>query len=112
MRPSNLVDRVPFHDVCIHRRHPTRSQHAPQKRKDVGDFYGWPYSYDGAHVDARVSPQRPDWVAQAKLPDYALGAHIAPLGLASSVGATLPAAFAKGMFVGLHGSWNRKPHSG
>ncbi|PUE11846.1 sorbosone dehydrogenase [Limnohabitans sp. T6-5] len=81
-----------------------------------GDFYGWPYSYYGAHVDARVSPERPELVARAKVPDYALGAHVAPLGLASSVGTTLPAelpaAFANGMFVGLHGSWNRKPHSG
>ncbi|WP_090138707.1 sorbosone dehydrogenase family protein [Limnohabitans sp. DM1] len=77
-----------------------------------GDFYGWPYSYYGTHVDARVSPQRPDLLARAKVPDYALGAHVAPLGLASSVGTTLPAAFANGMFVGQHGSWNRKPHSG
>jgi glucose/arabinose dehydrogenase len=77
-----------------------------------GAFYGWPYSYFGAHVDARVRPQRPDLVAQARVPDYALGAHTASLGLASSVGTSLPAAFANGMFVGQHGSWNRKPHSG
>ena len=75
-------------------------------------FYGWPYSYYGQHVDKRVTPQRPDLVAQALAPDYALGPHTASLGLASSVGTTLPAAFANGMFVGQHGSWNRRPHSG
>ncbi|MHB1053062.1 MAG: PQQ-dependent sugar dehydrogenase [Thiobacillus sp.] len=77
-----------------------------------GAFYGWPYSYYGQHVDIRVKPQRPDRVAQAIAPDYALGAHTAPLGLASSVGTTLPAVFANGMFIGQHGSWNRRPHSG
>ncbi|MBC7992852.1 MAG: sorbosone dehydrogenase family protein, partial [Rhizobacter sp.] len=77
-----------------------------------GGFYGWPYSYYGTHVDERVKPPRPDLVARAIVPDYALGAHTAPLGLASSVGATLPAAFGYGMFVGQHGSWNRRPHSG
>ena len=77
-----------------------------------GGFYGWPYSYFGAHVDERVKPQRPDRVAQALVPDYALGAHTAPLGLAASAGTTLPARFAHGMFVGQHGSWNRRPHSG
>ena len=77
-----------------------------------GGFYGWPYSYYGPHVDEQVTPQRPDRVAQAIAPDYALGPHTAPLGLASSAGATLPATFANGMFVGQHGSWNRRPHSG
>jgi glucose/arabinose dehydrogenase len=77
-----------------------------------GGFYGWPYSYFGAHVDQRVTPQRPDLVALARMPDYALGAHAASLGLASSVGTSLPTAFANGMFVGQHGSWNRKPASG
>ncbi len=75
-------------------------------------FYGWPYSYYGAHVDTRVEPPRPDLVAKAVVPDYALGSHVAPLGLVSSQGATLPAPFAEGMFVGLHGSWNRRPLSG
>lgn len=77
-----------------------------------GEFYGWPYSYYGAHVDTRVSPQRPDLVAQARSPDYALGAHTASLGLTSSEGTALPATFAHGMFVGQHGSWNRNPRSG
>ena len=77
-----------------------------------GGFYGWPYSYYGQHVDARVTPQRPDLVAQAITPDYALGPHTASLGLASSAGTTLPAVFANGMFIGQHGSWNRRPHSG
>ncbi len=77
-----------------------------------GGFYGWPYSYYGDHVDTRVEPQNPELVATALVPDYALGAHTAPLGLASSVGTTLPARFENGMFVGQHGSWNREPRSG
>jgi len=77
-----------------------------------GGFYGWPYSYYGQHVDARVQPPNPELVAKAIAPDYALGPHTASLGLASSDGAKLPAAFASGMFVGQHGSWNRRPHSG
>jgi len=78
----------------------------------AGDFYGWPYSYFGQHVDTRVKPQRPDLVAQARVPDYALGPHTAPLGLAYSRGTSLPVRFAEGMFIGQHGSWNRRPHSG
>ncbi len=77
-----------------------------------GGFYGWPWSYYGQHVDPRVEPKRPDLVATAIVPDYALGSHVAPLGLASSVGNSLPAQFANGMFIGQHGSWNRKPRSG
>jgi glucose/arabinose dehydrogenase len=77
-----------------------------------GGFYGWPYSYYGQYIDKRVSPQRPDLVARAIVPDYALGPHTASLGLTSSVGTTLPALFANGMFIGQHGSWNRRPHSG
>jgi glucose/arabinose dehydrogenase len=77
-----------------------------------GAFYGWPYSYYGANVDERVKPQRPDLVAKAIKPDYALGSHVAALGLAASDGNALPKTFAKGMFIGQHGSWNRKPHSG
>ena len=63
-------------------------------------------------VDERVKPQRPDLVAKAIKPDYALGSHVAPLGLAFSQGKALPPAFASGAFVGQHGSWNRKPRSG
>jgi len=77
-----------------------------------GAFYGWPYSYYGQHIDTRVQPQQPSLVASAIAPDYALGAHTAPLGLVSSVGTSLPAQFANGMFIGQHGSWNRRPHSG
>lgn len=77
-----------------------------------GGFYGWPYSYFGQHVDTRVKPPRPDLVAQAIVPDYALGPHTASLGLAWSGGATLPDPFTHGMFVGQHGSWNRDPRSG
>jgi glucose/arabinose dehydrogenase len=77
-----------------------------------GGFYGWPFSYYGQHVDARVKPQRPDLVATAIVPDYALGSHTASLGLAYSGSNALPAKFANGMFVGQHGSWNRRPPSG
>ncbi len=77
-----------------------------------GGFYGWPYSYYGPHVDQRVTPQREDLVAKAIVPDYALGSHVAALGLTYSEGNALPAPFATGMFVGEHGSWNRKPRAG
>jgi glucose/arabinose dehydrogenase len=77
-----------------------------------GAFYGWPWSYFGRHVDERVQPPRPDLVAQAVVPDYALGTHVAPLGLAAATGNKLPPEFATGMFIGQHGSWNRKPRSG
>jgi glucose/arabinose dehydrogenase len=77
-----------------------------------GGFYGWPYSYFGQHLDDRVKPQRPELVAKAIVPDYALGAHTASLGLARAQGDLLPPVFARGMFVGQHGSWNRKPLSG
>jgi glucose/arabinose dehydrogenase len=77
-----------------------------------GGFYGWPYSYFGSHVDTRVEPPRPDLVARAIVPDYALGPHTASLGLVHSKGTALPTQFANGMFVGQHGSWNRKPRSG
>jgi glucose/arabinose dehydrogenase len=75
-------------------------------------FYGWPYSYYGQHVDERVKPPRPDLVARAIRPDYAIGSHTASLGLTSARGAALPERFRHGMFVGQHGSWNRKPPSG
>jgi len=77
-----------------------------------GAFYGWPYSYFGDHVDTRVKPARPDLVATAVVPDYALGAHTASLGLAWSGSDAMPPAFRHGMFVGQHGSWNRTPRSG
>ena len=77
-----------------------------------GAFYGWPFSYYGQHVDARVQPQNAELVSKAIAPDYALGPHTASLGLASSAGTSLPDAFSNGMFIGQHGSWNRNPHSG
>jgi glucose/arabinose dehydrogenase len=77
-----------------------------------GSFYGWPYSYFGQHVDTRVEPAQPDLVAKAVSPDYALGAHVAALGLAYSDGKGLPRHLANGMFIGEHGSWNRKPPAG
>jgi glucose/arabinose dehydrogenase len=76
-----------------------------------GGFYGWPYSYYGQNVDTRVKPARPDLVAKALVPDYALGAHTASLGISFAEGSALPR-FSEGLFVAQHGSWNRKPHSG
>ncbi|MBS1134370.1 MAG: sorbosone dehydrogenase, partial [Burkholderiaceae bacterium] len=77
-----------------------------------GAFYGWPYSYYGQHIDTRVKPQRPDLVARAVVPDYALGAHTASLGLVFYRGSLLPRPYAGGAFIGQHGSWNREPRSG
>jgi glucose/arabinose dehydrogenase len=72
-----------------------------------GAFYGWPYSYYGQHIDPRVQPQRPDLVAKAIAPDYALSSHVAPLGLVFYSGTNLPAHYRGGAFVGEHGSWDR-----
>jgi glucose/arabinose dehydrogenase len=77
-----------------------------------GGFYGWPYSYYGQHVDDRVKPPRPDLVAKAIKPDYALGSHVAALGLTIAENTALPAPFSNGAFIGEHGSWNRKPPAG
>jgi glucose/arabinose dehydrogenase len=77
-----------------------------------GGFYGWPYSYYGQHLDPRVMPQRPDLVAKAIVPDYALSSHVAPLGLAMSTGTGLPESYRSGAFVGEHGSWDRTPLNG
>jgi glucose/arabinose dehydrogenase len=77
-----------------------------------GAFYGWPYSYYGQHLDPRVVPQRPDLVAKAIEPDYALGSHVAPLGMAFDTVDGLPAKYRGGAFVGEHGSWDRPELSG
>ncbi|QIE29557.1 sorbosone dehydrogenase family protein [Caballeronia sp. SBC2] len=77
-----------------------------------GAFYGWPYSYYGSHVDTRVKPQRPDLVAKATVPDYALGNHTASLGLTFYSATLFPQHYRNGAFVGQHGSWNRKPRTG
>jgi glucose/arabinose dehydrogenase len=77
-----------------------------------GAFYGWPWSYYGQHVDTRVEPRNPAMVAKAVPPDYALGSHVAPLGLSFYTGNQLPARYRNGVFIGLHGSWNRDPPSG
>ena len=77
-----------------------------------GAFYGWPWSYYGQHVDARPRPQRPDMVAKAIPPDYALSSHVAALGLAFYTGSSFPALFRGGAFVGEHGSWNRRELNG
>ena len=76
-----------------------------------GAFYGWPWSYWGQHVDTRVNPPNPDMVAKAIAPDFGLGSHVAPLGLAFS-DARMPGAYASGAFIGQHGSWNRKELTG
>ncbi len=77
-----------------------------------GGFYGWPYSYYGQHADVRVKPPRPDLVARAIKPDYAVGAHTASLGLTFGTANGLTPAYRSGVFVGQHGSWNRNPPSG
>ena len=77
-----------------------------------GGFYGWPYSYYGQIVDTRPKPARPDLVAKAIKPDYALGAHTASLGLTFSAGQRIAPAFNQGAFIGQHGSWNRNPPAG
>jgi len=77
-----------------------------------GGFYGWPYSYYGQHIDYRIEPQRPELVDRAIVPDYALGSHTSSLGLTWSGARAMPPRFMSGMFVGQHGSWNRKPYSG
>jgi len=77
-----------------------------------GAFYGWPYSYYGANVDERVYPQRPDLVAKAVKPDYALGSHVAALGVLFSDHNALPEKYQGGAFVAEHGSWDRSPLSG
>ena len=100
--------------VAVNERDEIGSDLVPDYMTSVkrGGFYGWPYSYFGQHVDARVKPQRPDLVASAIVPDYALGPHTASLGLTFNTGTRFGRAFRNGAFVGQHGSWNRKPHSG
>ena len=100
--------------VAVNERDELGSDLVPDYMTSVrdGGFYGWPYSYYGQHVDDRVKPQRPDLVATAIVPDYALGPHTASLGLAWAGATALPPRFQHGMFVGQHGSWNRKPRSG
>jgi glucose/arabinose dehydrogenase len=76
-----------------------------------GAFYGWPHSYYGKHIDTRVEAN-PSLVAKAIAPDYALGNHVAPLGLVFASGIELPSQFQNGVFIAEHGSWNRDPPSG
>ena len=100
--------------VAVNERDEIGSDLVPDYMTSVhdGGFYGWPYSYYGQHVDARVRPPRSDLVAHALVPDYALGAHTASLGLAFYEADSLPDHYRGGAFVGQHGSWNRKPRSG
>ncbi len=79
---------------------------------EFAGFYGWPWNYWGGYEDRRVQPQRPELREYTKRPDYALGAHVAPLGIAFAEGAKLGDGYARGAFVALHGSWNRKPPGG
>jgi glucose/arabinose dehydrogenase len=100
--------------VAVNERDELGSDLVPDYMTSVrdGGFYGWPFSYYGKHLDLRPKPERPDLVERAIVPDFALGAHTASLGLTWSGSASLPARFSSGMFVGQHGSWNRKPRSG
>jgi glucose/arabinose dehydrogenase len=100
--------------VAVNERDLLGSDLVPDYMTSVADggFFGWPFSYFGQNVDERVKPQHPAKVARAIKPDYALGPHTASLGLTAAEGNTLPEQFKNGMFVGQHGSWNRKPRSG
>ncbi len=100
--------------VAVNERDEIGSDLVPDYMTSVkdGGFYGWPYSYYGQHVDVRIQPQRPDLVASAIKPDYALGPHTASLGLTFNTGELLGPDYANGAFVGQHGSWNREPRSG
>jgi len=100
--------------TAVNERDELGSDLVPDYLSSVQDsgFYGWPYSYFGQNLDGRVEQSQPALVATALVPDYALGPHTASLGLARAEGGKLPAAFADGMFIGQHGSWNRRPHSG
>ncbi len=100
--------------VAVNERDEIGSDLVPDYMTSVreGGFYGWPYSYFGRHVDERVEPQRPDLVAQAIVPDYALGPHTASLGLTFNTTDRFGPERRNGAFVGQHGSWNRIPRSG
>jgi glucose/arabinose dehydrogenase len=117
MRNPNGLDWQPRSGVLwtvVNERDELGSDLVPDYLTSVQDgaFYGFPYSYYGQHVDARAQPPRPDLVARAIAPDYALGNHVAPLGLVFYRGSLLPQRYAGGAFIGEHGSWNRKPRSG
>src|SRR4029077_11612911 len=84
--------------------------HRPSRRD--GAFSDWPYSYYGRNVDERVKPPRPDLVEKATAPDYALGSHVAPLGLVFYQKTLFPERYNGGAFIGEHGAWNRKQLSG
>jgi len=79
---------------------------------EFGDHFGWPWYYWGGYPDNRVQPTNPPLQQYVKRPDYALGPHVAALGLTFATGAKLGDRFAQGAFIGEHGSWNRKPPSG
>jgi glucose/arabinose dehydrogenase len=100
--------------VAVNERDELGSDLVPDYMTSVreGGFYGWPYSYFGHHVDERVEPKRPEMVLKAIPPDYALGSHTASLGLAFYTGDLFPAPYRNGVFIGQHGSWNRRPRSG
>lgn len=100
--------------VVVNERDEIGSDLVPDYMTSVKDgaFYGWPYSYFGQNVDVRVKPERPDLVAKAVKPDYALGPHTASLGLIFNEGALFGEKYRNGAFIGQHGSWNRKPVSG
>ncbi|PIO96942.1 PQQ-dependent sugar dehydrogenase [Pleomorphomonas carboxyditropha] len=112
--PNGLAFSGPTLWTAVNERDELGSDLVPDYMTSVrdGGFYGWPYSYFGQHVDGRVTPPRPDLVAKAIVPDYALGAHTASLGLAIATDSGLPRPYRTGAFVGQHGSWNRKPLSG
>ena len=79
---------------------------------ELGDNFGWPWYYWGGYPDKRVEPENPALQQYSKRPDFAMGPHVAALGLTFAKGAELGPDYTNGAFVGEHGSWNRKPPSG
>lgn len=112
--PNGLAFAGPVLWTAVNERDEIGSDLVPDYMTSVreGGFYGWPFSYFGHHADLRVQPPRPDMVARAIVPAYALGTHTASLGLAITERSGLPAPFQAGAFIGQHGSWNRRPASG
>jgi glucose/arabinose dehydrogenase len=100
--------------TCVNERDNLGDDLPPEYATSVkdGGFYGWPYSYIGSHVDTRVPQKDPDLVKRAVVPDVLIPAHSAPLGLTFYTGSQFPQRFRNGLFVALHGSWNRSSANG
>jgi glucose/arabinose dehydrogenase len=100
--------------TCVNERDNLGDDIPPEYATSVkdGGFYGWPYSYIGGHIDTRVPQKEPDLVKRAIVPDVLIPAHSAPLGLTFYTGTQFPQRYRNGLFVALHGSWNRSTTNG